>query len=106
LVTSLAKIILASFISCPSKDPNLSHSDTGNSVNNFRNLPTSASKVFLQYCQNSYGESLSEFNQIAPFADLPIFEPSAFVNNGVVKPKTDFLFNRLVKSIPFTMFPH
>ena len=48
LVTSLAKIILASFISAPFNFSSLLISIKGSSVNNFKNFITSGSSVFLQ----------------------------------------------------------
>ncbi len=52
-VTSLAKRTLASLISDPPKAPSRSQSSIDNSVNIFRNFPTSASSTLRHHCQNS-----------------------------------------------------
>ena len=73
----------------------------------YKNLITSLSEVFLQYCQKFCMLYLSFESQIAPSAVLPIFFPLDVVISGDVKPKTwSVLFILLIKSIPETIFPH
>ena len=105
-VTSFAKMILASLISAPLNFSNFVISDMGSSVNNFKNLITSKSSVFLQYCQKSQSDNCSLFNQIAPLAVLPIFDPLLVVRSGEVSPKACSEEAFRSKSIPVTILPH
>ena len=56
-VTSFAKIILAPLILAPFNFSRAFISEIGSSVNNFKNLITSKSYVFLQNCQKSQSDS-------------------------------------------------
>ena len=76
-------------------------------VKRYKNLVTSSSEVFLQYCQKFCTLHLSFESQIAPSTVLPIFFPSDVVISGEVKPKTCSVFSIFfIKSIPATIFPH
>ena len=106
LVTSLAKIILASFISAPFNFSSLLISVKDSSVNNFKNFITSGSSVFLQYCQKSQFDNSFSLSQTAPLALFPIFEPLLVVNKGEVKPKACLDVFFLISSKPVTILPH
>ena len=54
-------------------------------INSFKNLKTSLSSVFRQYCQKSNELSMSSLIHTAPDCVLPIFLPSAVVNKFEVK---------------------
>mmetsp|Transcript_23361 Transcript_23361/g.75316 ORF Transcript_23361/g.75316 Transcript_23361/m.75316 type:complete len:297 (+) Transcript_23361:306-1196(+) len=105
-VASLARTTLASLICAPRSASSFSTSSCGSSVKNRRKRPTSASAVFLQNCQYSYGERRSSLSQTAPAAVLPIFLPSAVVTSGAVRPKSCAPSALRPSSTPEMMFPH